>query len=78
MLIFKLFLPSKLQFPRWGETEFQAGERYKHLIKDLADKYPTQNLLLITHGKHPNSSLFNVMSFYDTQLLFYIYIWKEK
>ncbi|XP_027928855.1 uncharacterized protein LOC114185368 isoform X1 [Vigna unguiculata] len=39
------------EFPRWGETEFQAGERYKHLIKDLADKYPTQNLLLITHGE---------------------------
>ncbi|KOM38316.1 hypothetical protein LR48_Vigan03g169800 [Vigna angularis] len=39
------------EFPRWGETELQAGERYKHLIKDLADKYPTQNLLLITHGE---------------------------
>ncbi|ESW12764.1 hypothetical protein PHAVU_008G140400 [Phaseolus vulgaris] len=39
------------EFPHWGESDLQAGERYKHLIKDLADKYPTQNLLLITHGE---------------------------
>jgi len=44
-------LPHKIQLPQWEESVLQAGARYQQLIKDLADKYPTENLLLVTHGK---------------------------
>lgn len=39
------------ELPPWEESVLQAGARYQHLIKDLADKYPTENLLLVTHGE---------------------------
>ncbi|KAK7395574.1 hypothetical protein VNO78_16136 [Psophocarpus tetragonolobus] len=39
------------ELPQWGESVLQAGARYQQLIKDLADKYPTENLLLVTHGE---------------------------
>nr|KYP49707.1 hypothetical protein KK1_028575 [Cajanus cajan] len=39
------------ELPQWGESVLQAGVRYQQLIKDLADKYPTENLLLVTHGE---------------------------
>ncbi|KAL5178200.1 hypothetical protein HKD37_08G023802 [Glycine soja] len=44
-------LPHKIQLPQWEESVLQAGARYQQLIKDLADKYPTENLLLVTHGE---------------------------
>ncbi|KAL8142622.1 hypothetical protein V2J09_015654 [Rumex salicifolius] len=39
------------ELPRWEETQDDAGARYKHVIQALADKYPTENLLLVTHGE---------------------------
>ncbi|XP_006606963.1 uncharacterized protein LOC114412812 isoform X3 [Glycine soja] len=39
------------ELPQWEESVLQAGARYQQLIKDLADKYPTENLLLVTHGE---------------------------
>ncbi|CAJ1779755.1 unnamed protein product [Sphenostylis stenocarpa] len=39
------------ELPQWGESDLEAEERYKQLIKDLADKYPTENLLFVTHGE---------------------------
>lgn len=30
----------------------EARSRYLNVIKVLADNYPTENLLLVTHGKH--------------------------
>ncbi|KAL3007339.1 hypothetical protein AAZX31_08G328200 [Glycine max] len=38
-------------YKEWEESVLQAGARYQQLIKDLADKYPTENLLLVTHGE---------------------------
>jgi broad specificity phosphatase PhoE len=40
----------KLQLPQWGESFLQARARYQQTIKELADKYPTENLLFLTHG----------------------------
>ncbi|RDX66290.1 hypothetical protein CR513_54958, partial [Mucuna pruriens] len=39
------------ELPKWEESVLQAGARYQQLIKDLADKYPSENLLLVTHGE---------------------------
>ncbi|CAA2984607.1 Hypothetical predicted protein [Olea europaea subsp. europaea] len=39
------------QLPKWQETREGAGARYREVIKALADKYPSENLLLVTHGE---------------------------
>ncbi|KAL8192453.1 hypothetical protein R6Q57_027638 [Mikania cordata] len=39
------------ELPKWEESTESARDRYKNIIKILADKYPTENLLLITHGE---------------------------
>lgn len=37
--------------PRWEETVLGSRSRYENVIQALADKYPRENLLLVTHGK---------------------------
>ncbi|KAE8038609.1 hypothetical protein FH972_011103 [Carpinus fangiana] len=39
------------ELPLWGETVMGARARYVHTVQALADKYPTENLLLVTHGE---------------------------
>lgn len=39
------------EMPKWEESIEDARDRYKNIIKTLADKYPTENLLLVTHGE---------------------------
>ncbi|KAI3741185.1 hypothetical protein L1987_58852 [Smallanthus sonchifolius] len=39
------------ELPKWEESIEGARDRYKNIIKILADKYPTENLLLVTHGE---------------------------
>lgn len=39
------------ELPKWEEPTEAARDRYKNIIKILADKYPTENLLLVTHGE---------------------------
>ncbi|KAL2536547.1 Phosphoglycerate mutase family protein [Forsythia ovata] len=39
------------QLPEWQETLEGARGRYLEVIKALADKYPSENLLLVTHGE---------------------------
>ncbi|KAF8110804.1 hypothetical protein N665_0079s0116 [Sinapis alba] len=43
--------PIYKEMPKWGETIEGCRERYVEVVKALADKYPTENLLLITHGE---------------------------
>ncbi|KAL0339320.1 UNVERIFIED_CONTAM: hypothetical protein Sangu_1454100 [Sesamum angustifolium] len=37
------------QLPKWQETVADARARYVEVMKILADKYPSENLLLVTH-----------------------------
>ncbi|GKV04075.1 hypothetical protein SLEP1_g16286 [Rubroshorea leprosula] len=37
--------------PKWEETVVGTRTRYETIIKALADKYPSENLLLVTHGE---------------------------
>ncbi|KAI5430450.1 hypothetical protein KIW84_034869 [Lathyrus oleraceus] len=46
-----LFFFNKPQLPKWEESVTQAKVRYQETITNLADKYPTENLLLVTHGE---------------------------
>ncbi|XP_076932577.1 uncharacterized protein LOC143598172 [Bidens hawaiensis] len=39
------------EMPKWEESSEAARDRYKSIIKTLADKYPNENLLLVTHGE---------------------------
>ncbi|XP_073147034.1 uncharacterized protein [Henckelia pumila] len=39
------------ELPKWEEPVGGARTRYLHVIRSLADKYPSQNLLLVTHGE---------------------------
>jgi broad specificity phosphatase PhoE len=41
-----------LQVPKWEESVMDARSRYASIIKALADKYPHENLLLVTHGEY--------------------------
>ncbi|KAA8520464.1 hypothetical protein F0562_014720 [Nyssa sinensis] len=39
------------ELPRWEETVIGARARYEKVIKALGDKFPSENLLLVTHGE---------------------------
>nr|GMD05308.1 Ubiquitin-associated and SH3 domain-containing protein [Ipomoea batatas]GMD29798.1 Ubiquitin-associated and SH3 domain-containing protein [Ipomoea batatas] len=39
------------KLPEWQETQADARARYLEVLRALADKYPSENLLLITHGE---------------------------
>ncbi|KAI6706515.1 hypothetical protein NL676_009477 [Syzygium grande] len=39
------------ELPQWGESESGARDRYLHTIHSLADRYPQENLLFVTHGE---------------------------
>lgn len=39
------------QMPQWEETVLGTRARYEQIIVSLADKYPSENLLLVTHGE---------------------------
>lgn len=43
--------------PKWEEFVEGCRERYVKIVKALADKYPTENLLLVTHGKKVSNFL---------------------
>lgn len=39
------------EMPKWEETVLGSRSRYEHVIQALANKYPSENLLLVTHGE---------------------------
>ncbi|KAK3195145.1 hypothetical protein Dsin_026455 [Dipteronia sinensis] len=39
------------EMPQWEETVSDTRSRYEWIIKALADKYPSENLLLVSHGE---------------------------
>ncbi|KAK9274304.1 hypothetical protein L1049_019118 [Liquidambar formosana] len=42
--------PLYKELPQWEETTIGAKARYAEVFQALADKYPLENLLLVTHG----------------------------
>ncbi|KZV31584.1 hypothetical protein F511_13524 [Dorcoceras hygrometricum] len=49
--------PIYKELPKWGETAEGTRARYLDVIKALANKYPSDNLLLVTHGEGVASSV---------------------
>ncbi|XP_062208243.1 uncharacterized protein LOC133909710 [Phragmites australis] len=49
--------PIYQEVPKWGESVLDARNRYASVIKTLADKYPDENLLLVTHGEGVGASV---------------------
>ncbi|KAL2892526.1 Protein UBASH3A-like protein [Bienertia sinuspersici] len=45
------------EMPRWEETVLGSRSRYEQVIQALADKYPRENLLLVTHGEGVGTSV---------------------
>ncbi|KAL6124532.1 hypothetical protein ACLB2K_077044 [Fragaria x ananassa] len=45
------------ELPQWGESVMDARSRYANVVQALADKYPTENLLLVTHGEGVGTSI---------------------
>nr|CAB3497352.1 unnamed protein product [Digitaria exilis] len=45
------------EVPKWEESILEARSRYASVIKALADKYPHENLLLVTHGEGVGASV---------------------
>ncbi|KAJ0255588.1 Phosphoglycerate mutase family protein [Hirschfeldia incana] len=43
--------PVYKEMPLWEETVEGCTDRFLGLVKTLADKYPSENLLLVTHGE---------------------------
>lgn len=43
--------PVYKKLPEWEESLESARARYVEVVKALADKYPSENLLLVTHGE---------------------------
>ncbi|CAN8280227.1 unnamed protein product [Cochlearia groenlandica] len=39
------------EMPKWEESLEGCRDRYVKVVKALADKYPSENLLLVTHGE---------------------------
>ncbi|KAL0668418.1 hypothetical protein Bca4012_031122 [Brassica carinata] len=46
------------EFPQWGESVEDFKERYVNTLKILAEKYPSENLLLVTHWGGVSSVLY--------------------
>ncbi|KAI4356674.1 hypothetical protein L6164_000679 [Bauhinia variegata] len=63
------------ELPKWEEPVADTRARYQQIIKDLADKYPSENLLLVTHGEGVGvalSSFLNGATVYEVNYCAYI------
>ncbi|ESW06501.1 hypothetical protein PHAVU_010G053300 [Phaseolus vulgaris] len=64
------------KLPQWEEDpNLHTRPRYKQIVKDLADKYHTENLLLVTHGEGVGvafSSFQKEVEVYDVEYCGYI------
>ncbi|XAR63241.1 hypothetical protein NMG60_11023116 [Bertholletia excelsa] len=59
------------ELPAWEETSIDARNRYSKIIKALADKFPSENLLLITHGEGVRVSVSALMKNVEVERIHY-------
>ncbi|KAJ8466481.1 hypothetical protein OPV22_029033 [Ensete ventricosum] len=55
------------ELPQWEEYLLEARKRYTSVIQALSDKYPNENLLLVSHGEAIGAS---VASFQEDAMVF--------
>ncbi|XP_018481546.2 uncharacterized protein LOC108852537 [Raphanus sativus] len=44
-------IPAYKEMPQWGETVQECTVRFLNVVNTLANRYPSENLLLVTHGE---------------------------
>ncbi|CAH8392100.1 unnamed protein product [Eruca vesicaria subsp. sativa] len=44
-------IPAYKEIPQWGETIQECTDRFLSVLNTLADQYPSENLLLVTHAE---------------------------
>ncbi|KFK35249.1 hypothetical protein AALP_AA5G260200 [Arabis alpina] len=61
--------PVYKEMPQWEETVQGCTDRFLGLVKSLADKYPSENLLLVTHGEGVRTTFatFKGVDVYDVE-----------
>ncbi|RDX78108.1 hypothetical protein CR513_41664 [Mucuna pruriens] len=66
------------ELPQWEEhPALQTKPRYEKIVKDLADKYHTENLLLVTHGEGVGVALASFkkrVTVYDVEYCGYVHL----
>ncbi|VVB06379.1 unnamed protein product [Arabis nemorensis] len=62
-------VPVYKEMPQWEETVERCTDRFLNLVKSLADKYPSENLLLVTHGEGVRTTFatFKGVDVYDVE-----------
>ncbi|KAK4752316.1 hypothetical protein SAY87_021114 [Trapa incisa] len=68
------------KLPKWGETREDARARYERVLRAIADKYPCDNLLFITHGeglKATVSTILNGTRIRDVEYCAYVKLSRE-
>ncbi|XP_072958702.1 uncharacterized protein [Typha angustifolia] len=68
------------EMPQWGESVMDARIRYEGIIQALADKYPHENLLLVTHGEGVGvsaSSFQNDVEIYEVEYCAYSHLQRQ-
>ncbi|KAK4752318.1 hypothetical protein SAY87_021116 [Trapa incisa] len=68
------------KLPKWGETRGDARARYERVLGAIADKYPCENLLLITHGeglKATVSTILNGTRIHDVKYCAFVKLGRE-
>ncbi|KAK8941199.1 hypothetical protein KSP39_PZI009737 [Platanthera zijinensis] len=68
------------QLPSWEEPLAAARERYQSVIEALADKFPQENLLLVTHGEAVGvsvSSYLNDAVVYEVEYCAYSHLLRQ-
>ncbi|KAK4752319.1 hypothetical protein SAY87_021117 [Trapa incisa] len=68
------------KLPKWEETREDARARYERAFRAIADKYPCENLLLITHGaglKTAVSTFLNGTRIWDVEYCAYVELRRE-
>lgn len=68
------------QLPSWEEPLAAARERYQSVIEALADKFPQENLLLVTHGEAVGvsvSSYLNDAFVYEVEYCAYSHLQRQ-
>ncbi|KAL1190917.1 hypothetical protein V5N11_025657 [Cardamine amara subsp. amara] len=61
--------PVYKEMPQWEETVEGCTDRFLNLVKTFADKYPSENLLLVTHGEGVRTTFatFKDVDVYDVE-----------
>lgn len=68
-------------FPPFPETAEQAHVRYTHAFEEIADRFPSENVLIVSHGEAVGRAVSRILPHvivYDVQHCGYAMTWREQ